>query len=193
VRPPINLDKQCGLIVVDMQEDFMDGGPLGIPGARDLIEPINRVVSLFDKKGLAIFFTRDWHPSNHCSFKDYGGKWPVHCVSDTKGASFASGLLLPQRYQVISKATDAAEDAYSGFKGTDLGKLISNMDVKKVFLVGVATEYCVFETALDAIGLGLETFIIGDCISGVEEGKAQEALHSLEEAGAFIIKSSDIK
>ncbi len=184
----VALDAYCGLIVVDMQEDFMDGGALAVTGGRRLIEPINRMVNLFDKKGLPIFFTRDWHPKDHCSFKDYGGMWPVHCVKNTKGAMFASGLFVPSSAYVVSKATDREQEAYSGFKGTDLYTMIKEKDVKRIFVTGLATEYCVFETVKDAINLGLDTFVITDCILGVDEKKANEALNRMEQLGAKLLK-----
>ena len=188
----MQLDRSCGLIVVDMQEDFMDGGPLGMAGARDLIGSLNRVIEHFATKAGAVCYTRDWHPENHCSFKKNGGPWPVHCVKNTKGASFSKGLRVLEEGVVISKATRSHEEAYSGFRGTELADILRDRGISKVFVTGVATEYCVFETVMDALSLGFVTFVLTDCVLGVDEQSCSKALARMKQKGAGLIKAADL-
>ncbi len=189
----MNLTATDALIVVDMQEDFMDGGTLEVKGARRLIPSLNRVVEIFSQKGLPIFFTRDYHPKDHCSFKEQGGPWPSHCVQGTKGAQFASGLLVPGGAEVVSKAQERDRDAYSAFYETVLGEKMRKMGVRRVFVVGVATEYCVLETVLDAIREGLNVFVLTDLVAAVTKEDGQEALKKMETFGAKNVESSAIE
>jgi nicotinamidase/pyrazinamidase len=108
------------LLVVDVQNDFLPGGSLAVPGGDEVIPVLNHYLATFEAHGLPTFATRDWHPSDHCSFQAQGGPWPVHCVAGTQGADFAPGLQLPSSTSVISKATSSERDACSGFEGTDL-------------------------------------------------------------------------
>ncbi len=189
----IAIGKQDGLIIVDMQEDFMDGGSLEVTGSRGLINGINGLVRLFLQKGGSLVFTRDWHPENHCSFKQEGGKWPVHCVAGSKGASFAKGLLVPEGAIKVSKATQPDEEAYSAFSQTPLLELLNSKGVKRLFVVGVATEFCVLETVLDAIRLGFEVVVIVDCINPVNGKNGERALKRMKEAGAFMTESRQLR
>ncbi len=188
----IVIGKQDGLIVVDMQEDFMDGGSLEVIGSRSLINGINNLVRLFLQKGGSLVFTRDWHPENHCSFKQKGGTWPVHCVAGSKGASFAKGLLVPEGAIMISKATQPDKEAYSAFLETSLFGYLNSKGLKRLFVVGVATEFCVTETVLDAIRLGFDVVVIIDCICAVNEQNGNTALKRMREAGALMIESGQL-
>ena len=189
----MDLTATDALIVVDMQEDFMDGGTLEVKGARGLIPGLNRIVEIFSKKGLPIFFTRDYHPEDHCSFKEQGGLWPSHCVQGTKGAQFASGLLVPGGAEVVSKAKERDRDAYSAFYETGLGEKVRKMGVRRVFVAGVATEYCVLETVLDAIREGLNVFVLTDLVAAVTEEAGQEALKKMGTFGARNMESTAVK
>lgn len=189
----MNLTATDALIVVDMQEDFMDGGTLEVKGARGLIPGLNRAVEIFSKKDLPIFFTRDYHPKDHCSFKEQGGPWPSHCVQGTKGAKFASGLLVPGGAEVVSKAQERDRDAYSAFYETGLGERIREMGIRRVLVAGVAIEYCVLETVLDAIRKGLNVFVLTDLVAAVVKEVGQEALKKMETCGAKKLESTVIK
>ena len=181
------------LIVVDMQEDFMPWGSLPVPNADKIIPRINEYISLFSSRGATIVATRDWHPNNHSSFKEYGGIWPRHCVQGTKGAEFVKGLNLPDGTIIVSKATEPDKEAYSGFQGTDLDKELQRRGIRRVFICGVATEYCVKNTALDAVRLGFQTFLLEDAIMGVEvnPGDVQKALEEMRRAGVKFTSIND--
>ncbi|MEM3151578.1 MAG: isochorismatase family protein, partial [Candidatus Bathyarchaeia archaeon] len=146
----VKVDKESALIIVDVQNDFLPGGALPVPNGDKVIPILNKYIELFNKVGAAIFATRDWHPPNHISFKTQGGIWPPHCIQNSKGAEFASNLKLPKNVNIISKAVNPNMEAYSGFEGTDLALKLKELGVKKVFIGGLATDYCVKNTVLDA-------------------------------------------
>lgn len=167
------------LIVVDVQNDFLPGGSLAVPEGDAVVPVLNYYLATFAGKGMPIYATRDWHPTDHCSFKAQGGPWPPHCVADTPGAKFSSMLQLPPSTTIISKATSAAEDAYSGFQGTDLDARLRTQKVTRVFVGGLATDYCVLNTVRDAARLGYEIVLLTDAIRAVnvhaEDGSKAEA------------------
>lgn len=172
------------LIVVDVQNDFLPGGSLAVPRGDEVVAPLNRYAAAFAAANLPVYATRDWHPSNHCSFKARGGPWPPHCVADSNGAAFAPGLKLPAPTVVISKATTADKDAYSGFEGTDLDARLKRAGVKRVFVGGLATDYCVLNTVRGARKLGYEVMLLTDAIRAVNvkpgDGRHAEAeMHRL--------------
>jgi nicotinamidase/pyrazinamidase len=180
------------LLIVDVQQDFLPGGALGVPRGDEVVGALNRCIGLFHARDLPIVATRDWHPADHCSFKAQGGPWPVHCVADTGGAAFATGLALPRDATVISKATTAERDAYSGFQGTDLAQRLRAQSVRRVFVGGLATDYCVLHSALDAAEQGLEPVVLLDAIRAVEisPGDGDDAIRRMREAGARTIESN---
>ncbi|BCD68273.1 nicotinamidase [Nitratiruptor sp. YY09-18] len=172
------------LIVVDMQKDFMPGGALAVKEADTIIGRVNAYIKLFTKTSQPIFFTRDWHPHNHISFQDQGGAWPPHCVQGTQGAAFADGLYIPQDNRfIISKGTSQDFDAYSGFQGTLLLDLLQERGIKRVFICGVATDFCVKHTALGALHYGFTTFVLEDATKAVFDQEA--ALKELLKSGAI--------
>lgn len=132
-----------------------------------VIEPINRLVRLFERKDWTIFFTRDWHPPNHCSFKVNGGPWPPHCIADTYGADFHDDLYVPDDVLIISKATTPEEEAYSSFKGTTLEQQLRERGIETVLLVGLTTDYCIKNSALDAHRFGFNVIVATDAIRAV--------------------------
>jgi nicotinamidase/pyrazinamidase len=180
------------LLVVDMQRDFLPGGSLAVPGGDEVVEPINAYSAAFDARKLPIYLSRDWHPAGHCSFKDAGGIWPPHCVQGTEGAQWAHGLLVSPSTRVISKATDQSADAYSAFEATPLRDLLRTQHVDRVFVAGVATDYCVLATVLDARKHGLDIVVLLDAIRGVERepGDESRALQRMLEAGATLFERS---
>lgn len=168
------------LIVVDMQRDFMPGGALPVPGGDKIIPKVNEYIESFKKRGALIVATRDWHPPNHMSFKD----WPPHCIQNTKGAEFV--VELPEDTIVISKADKPDKEAYSGFQDTGLAELLRKRGIEKLYICGVATEYCVKATALDALKEGFEVYILKDAVKGIKEEDEEKALNELKEKGAHI-------
>ncbi len=158
-----------------------------------MVPKLNNVVGAFSKAGLPIFFTRDWHPPKHISFKRQGGVWPPHCVKGTPGAEFHPKLNVPRGAVIISKGTEPNFEAYSGFQGTHLGKRLKELGVKQIFLGGLTTDYCVKESSLDALGIGLKVDVLKDCIRGVDvhEGDSELALYQITSKGAKLVSSSD--
>jgi nicotinamidase/pyrazinamidase len=156
------------LVVVDIQRDFCPGGALAVPDGDKIIPAVNGLVRAFESAGLPVFFTRDWHPKDHVSFRANGGPWPPHCVQNTSGASFHPSLAIPADAQVIDKGTLQAEEAYSGFQGTDLARRLRDLHVNRIYVVGLATDYCVKNTVLDASAQGFKTFVVTDCVKGVD-------------------------
>ncbi len=182
------------LIIVDVQNDFCPGGSLAVSRGDAVVPPLNKLIRDFEKAGDSVFFTRDWHPENHVSFTSYGGTWPAHCVANTHGAEFHPELLIPDGAVIISKAADADEDAYSGFQGTDLDKRLKALGAAQIVVGGLATDYCVKATVLDALINGYGVSVISDGIAAVnaapEDGKT--ALKEMADKGARIVSSADL-
>ncbi len=155
------------LIVVDIQRDFCPGGALPVADGDKIIPAVNELIRAFEREGLPVFLTRDWHPKNHISFKAYGGVWPPHCVRNTPGASFHPLLAVPSTAEVIDKGTLRTDDTYSNFQGTDLAQRLHSLQVKRIYVVGLATDYCVMNTVVDGVARGFETYVITDCVRGV--------------------------
>ncbi|MDV3104543.1 nicotinamidase [Thermococcus waiotapuensis] len=174
------------LIVVDMQRDFMPGGALPVPEGDKIITKVNQCIKKFQERGALVVATRDWHPENHISFKERGGPWPKHCVQNTPGAEFV--VEIPENAAVISKATEPDKEAYSGFEDTELNEILQKNGVERVYVCGVATEYCVKATAMDALKLGYETCIIVDAIRGINPEGEKRALEELQKAGAKLVE-----
>ena len=176
------------LIVVDVQRDFLPGGTLGVPKGDQVIEPLNRAIRSFVSAKRPVYYSRDWHPANHCSFHDQGGPWPPHCIARTAGAAFAPTLRFPADAIVISKATSPERDAYSAFEGTKLAEQLKAAGIWRVFVGGLATDYCVKATVLDARKNGFEVELLGDAVRAVEvkPGDGQRALQEMRQSGAHL-------
>lgn len=174
------------LIVVDMQNDFLPGGSLAVPGGDAVIPVMNRYIMLFKERGLPIFFTRDWHPEGHCSFEEQGGTWPPHCIIGTEGAEFGPGLQVPPEATIISKGSEMARDAYSGFQGTDLAERLRRLDVSRVFVGGLALDYCVAHTVKDGLKNGFQVVLLRDATRPVnlEPDDGDKAEKEMLELGA---------
>jgi nicotinamidase/pyrazinamidase len=174
------------LLVVDLQNDFLPGGALAVPSGDAVVPVVNAWAAAFAAAGRPVIATRDWHPPGHVSFTGAGGPWPAHCVAGTRGAEFASGLVLPPGHVVLSKATTAERDAYSGFDGTGLADRLRAAGVRRVVLAGLATDYCVRATGADALAAGFEVVVLTDAVRGVElaPGDSQRALDALALGGA---------
>ena len=176
------------LIIVDMQNDFCPGGALAVKGGDGIIPVINQYIKRFTEKNELVVFTRDWHPADHCSFKDHGGIWPPHCVAGTKGAEFHHGICVPEKSLIISKADTQSKDAYSGFDATSLDSQLKKLDIKEVWVCGLATDYCVTSTVMDALKLGYKVKLLADAISAVDisAGDGEKAIADMESAGAEV-------
>ena len=181
-------------IVVDMQNDFLPGGRLAIAGSDDIIPQLNRYLAYFATHQLPVFATRDWHPPDHCSFQPQGGQWPPHCIAGSDGAAFHPALELPAATRIISKATARESDAYSGFSGTQLDELLRSLHIRRVFIGGVATEYCVFHTVKDALQLQYATFVLEDAVRAIDRqpGDGQRALQKMMQLGAQSIRYQEL-
>jgi nicotinamidase/pyrazinamidase len=177
------------LLVTDIQNDFLLGGSLAVAGGDEVVPVLNRYVAAFVARGLPVYATRDWHPEGHCSFHAQGGPWPVHCVAGTHGAAFAATLTLPPDTTVISKATSQDQEAYSSFQGTDLDSRLRAAGIRRLFIGGLTTDYCVLSTARDARQLGYEVFVLTDAIRAVDvqPGDGQRAEAEMAGLGAHRI------
>jgi nicotinamidase/pyrazinamidase len=174
------------LIIVDFQNDFTPGGALAVPDGDVIAERINELAASgrFD----LVLATRDWHPPDHGSFEEQGGPWPVHCVKDTEGAQLHPKLDQSKVDVVIDKGQDAGTEGYSGFEGTELARLLRDRDIDRVTVVGLTTDYCVKNTALDALREGLEVTVDSDAVRGVDvnEGDSERALGEVRSAGGTV-------
>jgi nicotinamidase/pyrazinamidase len=157
------------------------------------VPKLNEVIEAFEKANLPIFFTRDWHPPNHCSFKSQGGIWPPHCVMGTTGAEFHHYLKIPPGSTIISKGSDPRLEAYSSFQGTDLAEQLKRHHVKELFLGGLTTDYCVKESSFDAIQCGFTVNVIKDCVKGVNlrRNDSTLALRAIAQEGARLVTSTE--
>lgn len=167
------------LLIVDVQNDFLPGGSLAVPQGDDVVPTLNRYSGVFRRRHLPIFASRDWHPSNHCSFTEQGGPWPPHCVAESNGAQFASSLDLNEAV-IISKATTLESDAYSAFENTDLDQHLKQANIKRLFIGGLATDYCVLNSVRDAIRLKYAVVLLEDAIRPVNI-QPEDGLKAFEE------------
>ncbi|HEX7970974.1 MAG TPA: isochorismatase family protein [Thiobacillus sp.] len=177
------------LLVTDIQNDFLAGGSLAVAGGDEVVPVLNRYIGEFVARGLPVYATRDWHPEGHCSFHEQGGPWPVHCVAGSHGAAFSAALALPPHTTVISKATLQDQEAYSSFHGTDLNDRLCAAGIRRVFIGGLTTDYCVLNSVRDARRLGYEVFVLTDAIRAVDvqPGDGQRAEEEMAKLGAHRI------
>ena len=176
------------LIVVDVQNDFCPGGSLAVERGDEVVAPLNRLIKEFLARGEPVFKSRDWHPARTKHFAAYGGTWPVHCVQNTRGAEFHPDLLEDPRIRIISKGT-GDEDSYSAFDGTNLADLLRERGVTEVFVGGLATDYCVKNTVLDALREGFKVRALTEAMRAVnlQPGDDARALEEMRRAGAEVI------
>jgi nicotinamidase/pyrazinamidase len=191
----IDYDERTALVVVDVQNDFASpAGSLSVPGAEAVIGPVNREIGRARAAGALVVYTRDWHPPETPHFAPFGGKWPVHCVRDTWGAEFHPDLVVLDDSPQVFKAT-GLEDGYSAFSvyhlasgetgSTGLERLLRERGIERVVLAGLATDYCVVESGLDAQREGFEVVVLEEAVRAVdlEPGDGARALARLEETG----------
>ena len=197
----VDYDATTALLVVDVQNDFADpAGSLYVSGGERLVEVVNGHVDRAARAGAIIVYTQDWHPGSTPHFQKDGGVWPVHCVGGTWGAQLQPSLRVVEHGDVIRKGT-GGEDGYSAFSvrdpqsgvvsGTELDDLLRRSGVRGVVVVGLATDYCVKETALDAVRRGLEATVVRDAVAAVdlEAGDGARALDEMDDAGVVLSDS----
>ena len=179
------------LIVVDVQRDFCPGGALAVPSGDEVVPLLNQWLRV---RKLYKAATRDWHPANHCSFQRAGGLWPDHCVQGTPGAEFHPGLNVKAVDLIVSKAADPAKEAYSGFDAPELPAALRAHGVRRLWIGGLATEYCVKATVLDARRQGFDVFVIEDAIRGIEAkpGDIAAAREEMARAGSVFVQTGDV-
>ena len=195
----MTFDARTALIVVDMQNDFVDPqGNLHVAGAEAIVPFVNARIAEADDAGASVVYTQDWHPDSTPHFAKDGGVWPTHCVAESWGAELHPDVVLLEDPLVIQKGI-AGEDGYSGFsvrdperpddvESTGLDGLLDDLGIGRIVVVGVATDYCVKETALDSARLGFETTVLTDGVRAVdlEEGDGAAALRAMREAGVTL-------
>ena len=178
------------LIVVDVQNDFCPGGTLAVPHGDEVVEPLNRVIDEFLERGEPVYKSRDWHQPTTKHFADYGGVWPVHCVQNTKGAAFHPALRDDPRITVISKGLGDT-DCYSAFDETDLLDQLRRQNVEEVVVGGLATDYCVRSTVLDALKNGFKVKALANAMRAVDvqPGDGERAIEEMRNAGAEVLST----
>lgn len=179
------------LLLVDIQNDFCPGGALAVPDGDRIVPIANWYARLFERRRLPVFASRDWHPAETSHFVAGGGPWPPHCVQGTRGAELHARLSLPADAVVVSKGMDPGEDAYSAFQaqtpaGKLLGEELKELGVERLFVGGLATDYCVRASVIDALKSGLRAVVLEDAVKGIdlEPGDIARAVAEMEEHGA---------
>ena len=185
------MQEKAALVIVDVQNDFCPGGSLAVADGDKVVAVLNRHIEKFDRAGLPIFATRDWHPARTKHFNTDGGHWPPHCVQGTDGGKFHPALALPNSAIIVSKGVSADADSYSGFEATDaagagLAERLRGLGVERIFVGGLATDYCVKFTVLDGLKEGFKVTLLEDAIRGVNlrPDDSDRAIDEMVRAGA---------
>jgi nicotinamidase/pyrazinamidase len=185
------MQRRSAFVVIDVQVDFCPGGALAVPEGDQVVQPLNRYLELFGQRSTPIFASRDWHPEKSKHFREQGGTWPPHCIQGSPGAKFHPGLRLPEGTIVISKGIANWDNGYSALQGvtengTPFSMLLRRMELDRLYVGGLATDYCVKESVLEALKEGFAVTLLTDAIRGVElqPGDSDRALRTMIEAGA---------
>jgi nicotinamidase/pyrazinamidase len=181
-------------LLVDVQRDFLPGGALAVREGDQVVPILNRYIALARRNHIPVFASRDWHPSDHCSFAARGGPWPPHCIAGTDGARIAADLELPDDAILVDKATTEERDAYSAFDGTGLARELRARGVKRLLVGGLATDYCVLNTVRDALAEGFEVVLLRDAIRPVDvkPGDGERAESEMRAKGAHAAVYADL-
>ena len=185
----IKLTVSDALLLVDVQNDFCPGGALAVADGDAVVPALNAWIAAARQGGARVFASRDWHPPDHLSFAERGGIWPLHCVQDTPGAAFHPDLELPDDAVIVTKADTADREAYSAFDSGELAAQLRAAGIERLWVGGLATDYCVKASVLDATELpGLEVRVITNAIRAVDAapGDGEAALEAMREAGATL-------
>jgi nicotinamidase/pyrazinamidase len=184
-----------GLLLVDAQNDFCPGGALPVAEGDQIMPLLSSWAAAADAARAPIFVSRDWHPARTTHFREFGGVWPVHCVQDTPGAAFHARLQLPSSAVVVSKGMGEREDAYSAFQARDaqgrlLGELLDAAGVRHLYVMGLATDYCVSASTLDGLASGLRVAVVTDGVRAVnlQPDDGARAIERMEAAGAELLR-----
>ena len=190
----VSSSRRSALLVVDVQKDFCPGGALAVPGGNQVVPVLNRHIAEATAKGWPVYASRDWHPPVTRHFQPYGGEWPPHCVQNTDGASFHDDLRLPASAIVITKGQTPDSPGYSALEGyTPDGRTfladLQDRQIGHLYVGGLATDYCVKHSVLDALRAGFEVTVLGDAIAGVDvkPGDSGRALAEMQSAGAAVV------
>lgn len=188
------------LLIIDVQNDFCPGGSLPVREGDRVVPVFNRYIELFREWKLPVFASRDWHPAITSHFRDFGGIWPAHCVQGSEGARFHRDLALPEETIVISKGLDPNRDDYSAFQaatesGMTFPAQLEAMAINKLYVGGLATDYCVKESVLDGVRHGLEMILLEDAVRGVDlnPGDSAKAIEEMVRAGAVLMNFSKMR
>ncbi len=175
------------LLIIDFQNDFTLGGALEVPGGDEIAGPVKKLAKQFDY----VFATRDWHPPDHASFETEGGPWPVHCVQGTHGAELHPAMRDIEVEEIVDVGAEREDEGYSGFEKSKLADLLRERDVDELAVVGLATDYCVRASAIDAVREGFDTTVVTDAIRAVDvnPGDGERSLEEMREAGAKLVTS----
>jgi nicotinamidase/pyrazinamidase len=189
----LNINNKDVLIIADIQKDFLPGGALPIKEGDQIIPVLNDYAKIFNKANAKVLASRDWHPPKHISFTAQGGQWPPHCVHETEGAKFSPDLKLPVGTKIVSKATDSGKEAYSVFDGTGLGEELKSMGMKRIFIGGLATDYCIVNSIIDARKMGFDAVVLADATRGinVNPGDVDKAFETMRRTGAAQVTLAD--
>jgi nicotinamidase/pyrazinamidase len=192
------METKKALMIVDVQNDFCPGGALGVQDGDRVVPVLNRYIEKFAQAGLPILVTRDWHPPRTTHFNTAGGLWPPHCVQGSKGAEFHPGLNITSDTIVLSKGMAVDEDSYSGFDAVDsrgvvLKDVLRQSGIERIYVGGLATDYCVKETVLDGLRQGFQVVLLQDGICGVnlQPEDSDQAIEAMIEAGVTIGPGAD--
>ncbi|MDY7115008.1 isochorismatase family protein [Halomonas sp. SSL-5] len=186
MRMNVEYGPDDALLVVDMQNDFCEGGALAVAGGAALVPGINAEIAAARAAGAPVIASRDWHPVDHVSFAHRGGPWPEHCVQDTPGAAFHPDLALPDDAIRVSKACAFDADAYSAFEATGLGGYLRGRGIERVIVCGLALDVCVQATALEARREGFTTLLLAPLTAAVDPQGMAAVLDELRDAGVAI-------
>jgi nicotinamidase/pyrazinamidase len=180
------------LIVVDVQNDFCPGGALAVAHGDEVVAPLNELIEEFLERSDPVYKSRDWHPPTTKHFQVYGGRWPIHCVQNTRGAEFHPQLKDDPRIRVISKGLGDT-DCYSAFDETDLAAQLREQGVEEILVGGLATDYCVKNTALDALKHGFKVKALKNAMRAVDlkPGDGERAIQEMQAAGARIVTTDN--
>jgi len=178
------------LLIIDFQNDFTSGGALAIPEGDRIAEPVKRLAERFD----TVIATRDWHPPDHASFEAQGGPWPAHCVQGTRGGELHPAMDEVETDAVVDVGRGRDDQGYSGFEKSNLAELLRERGVDTVVVCGLATDYCVRASAIDACEEGFDVTVVEDAIRAVnlEPGDGERALEEMRRAGARVASSEEV-
>ena len=188
-----DLKQGDALLIVDMQVDFLPGGLLPLEDGLEIMPLINRWITAAENASIPVFASRDYHPPAHCSFEERDGPWPVHCVQGTAGAEIHPDVRLPTNAIIVDKGNDPEKEAYSAFDGTELAAHMRERGVQRVWVCGVALDYCVRASVLDGLKEpGFEIHLILDSTraANVQPGDGERAVEEMRAAGAQVLATA---